>query len=67
VNDADYMHQAYTAAMPDYSGRVTVPVLMEHIKNHYYASHESVNPSRVIPVGPDIEFLADHDRARLVE
>lgn len=39
-------------------------VNMEHIKNHYYASHESVNPSRVIPVGPDIDFTEPHDRAR---
>jgi len=39
-------------------------VNMQHIKNHYYASHESVNPSRVIPAGPDINFMAGHDRAR---
>ncbi len=41
-------------------------VNMQHIKNHYYASHESVNPSRVIPAGPDIDFDAPHDRARFV-
>ena len=29
VNGADFMHQVYTAAMPDYSGRVTVPVLWD--------------------------------------
>ena len=39
-------------------------VNMQHIKNHYYASHESINPSRVVPVGPDIDFMAAHDRAR---
>ena len=39
-------------------------VNMEHIKCHYYASHESINPSRVVPVGPDIDFMATHDRAR---
>ena len=38
---------------------------MVHIKNHYYASHESINPSRVVPKGPDIDFNAPHDRARL--
>ncbi|WP_371169432.1 glutathione S-transferase family protein [Aliiroseovarius sp. 2305UL8-7] len=38
---------------------------MAHIKNHYYASHESINPSRVVPKGPDIDFNAPHDRARL--
>lgn len=39
-------------------------VNMEHIKNHYYASHESINPSRVIPVGPMVDFMAPHDRGR---
>ena len=38
---------------------------MEHIKNHYYASHESVNPSRVVPLGPEIDFMATHSRDRL--
>ncbi len=27
--DADFMHQIYTAAQPDYTGRVTVPVLWD--------------------------------------
>ncbi len=40
-------------------------VNMEHIKNHYYASHETVNPSRVIPMGPAIDFTLPHDRMRL--
>ncbi len=39
-------------------------VNMQHIKNHYYASHESINPSRVIPAGPAIDFMAAHDRSR---
>ena len=26
-DEADYLHQVYTLAKPDYSGRVTVPVL----------------------------------------
>ena len=38
---------------------------MQHIKQHYYASHESVNPSRVVPVGPEIDFAAAHNRSRL--
>lgn len=37
-------------------------VNMQHIKNHYYASHESINPSRVIPVGPEIDFSIAHNR-----
>ena len=39
-------------------------VNMQHIKDHYYASHESVNPSRIVTAGPDTDFMATHDRAR---
>ncbi len=31
---------------------VAETVDMAHIKNHYYSSHESINPSRVVPAGP---------------
>ena len=44
---------------------VAPTVNMEHIKNHYYASHESINPSRVVPVGPDVDYTAPHNRAQL--
>ena len=40
VNGVDYMYQIYTAAMPDYSGRVTVPVLWDK-KNRTIVSNES--------------------------
>lgn len=33
-----------------------------HIKAHYYGSHESVNPLRIVPVGPDIDFDEPHGR-----
>ncbi len=36
-----------------------------HIKTHYYASHRTINPTGVIPVGPDQDFFAAHDRASL--
>ena len=34
----------------------------EHIKEHYYASHDSINPSRVVPKGPTIDFSQPHNR-----
>ena len=37
-------------------------VNMEHIKNHYYASHEMINPSRVVPNGPYINYDEPHNR-----
>ncbi len=36
-----------------------------HIKHHYYGSHESVNPSGVVPAGPILDFEAPHGRERL--
>ncbi|MEL7368540.1 MAG: glutathione S-transferase family protein [Myxococcota bacterium] len=36
----------------------------DHIKQHYYGSHESINPTRIVPKGPIIDFSAPHDRDR---
>ncbi|MDQ6952730.1 MAG: glutathione S-transferase family protein [Mariprofundaceae bacterium] len=37
-------------------------VNMGHIKQHYYGSHESINPTRIVPKGPSLDFNAPHDR-----
>lgn len=37
-------------------------VNMDHIKSHYYASHTMINPTGVIPLGPEINFRKDHGR-----
>jgi putative glutathione S-transferase len=36
-----------------------------HIVRHYHYSHESINPHRIIPINPVLDFDAPHDRARL--
>ncbi len=41
---------------------VAETVDMHHIKQHYYGSHETVNPTRIVPVGPDIDFTTAHGR-----
>jgi putative glutathione S-transferase len=33
-----------------------------HIKNHYYQSHDSINPHRIVPCGPELNYDAPHDR-----
>jgi putative glutathione S-transferase len=38
---------------------------MDHIKSHYYMSHETINPTRIVPVGPDIDFSEPHGREGL--
>jgi glutathionyl-hydroquinone reductase len=35
---------------------------MEQIKRHYFTTHDMINPSRLIPVGPELDFLAPHGR-----
>jgi putative glutathione S-transferase len=39
-------------------------VNFDHIKTHYYASHKQINPSGIVPVGPELNLDAPHDRAR---
>ena len=38
---------------------------MVHIKTHYYRSHTSINPTQIVPKGPEIDNAAAHDRERL--
>jgi len=38
---------------------------MAHIKRHYYGSHRHINPTGIVPVGPELDFGGPHDRARL--
>ncbi len=37
---------------------------LDHIKRHYYMSQTQVNPNRIVPKGPLINFNEPHDRAR---
>ncbi len=39
-------------------------VNMDHIKRHYYGSQRHVNPSGIVPLGPQLDFTAPHDRGR---
>ncbi|MDU7730234.1 MAG: glutathione S-transferase C-terminal domain-containing protein [Actinomyces sp.] len=39
---------------------------IQQIKEHYYIVHEEINPTRVVPVGPDLSYLLEeHDREQL--
>lgn len=35
---------------------------LHHIKDHYYRSHESVNPTRIVPQGPVLDWESGHNR-----
>jgi putative glutathione S-transferase len=44
---------------------VAETVNLAQIKRHYYGSQRQVNPTGIVPVGPQLDFSAPHDRARL--
>jgi putative glutathione S-transferase len=59
---ADYPNLwAYTRELYQVPG-VAETVHMDHIKDHYYRSHGSLNPSGVVPAGPEIDFTEPHGR-----
>lgn len=37
-------------------------VHFDHILRHYYYSLDTINPSRVVPISPEIDFLQPHER-----
>ena len=37
-------------------------VHMDHIKGHYYQSHPTINPTRIIPLGPALDLDIPHQR-----
>ena len=62
---ADYPNlSGYVRDLYQHPG-VAATLRLDHIKAHYYGSHESINPTRVVPVGPEVDYSAPHDRARL--
>jgi putative glutathione S-transferase len=54
----------FTRELYQYPG-VAETTNFTHIKRHYFQSHDSINPTRIVPVGPDLDFLAPHGRERL--
>ena len=40
-------------------------VNFDHIKRHYYITHDDINPTGIVPLGPDQDLLAPHGRERL--
>jgi putative glutathione S-transferase len=43
---------------------VAETVSLAQIKHHYYWSQRHVNPTGIVPLGPQLDFAAPHDRAR---
>lgn len=52
---------AYTRELYQWPG-VAETVGMQHIVRHYYYSHDTINPHRIIPANPEINWQEPHGR-----
>ena len=41
---------------------VAETVNFDHIARHYYYSHDTINPHRIVPIGPTLDLMSDHGR-----
>lgn len=57
-NLSNYLRELYQ--LPGVAETVSIP----QIKRHYYSSHARINPSRIVPKGPELDFCRAHDRSR---
>ena len=58
-NLTGYLRDLYqTSGVPE-------TVNMRHIKEHYYRSHKTINPTGIVSVGPELDLDRAHDRERL--
>lgn len=55
---------AYTRELYQVPG-VAETVNMDHIKRHYFGSHRSINPTGIVPKGPEIDFMLPHGRENI--
>jgi len=52
---------AYTRELYQMPG-IADTVVMDHIVRHYHYSHDMINPNRIIPINPVLDFMAPHGR-----
>ncbi len=62
---ADYAHlSGYVRDLFAFRG-IGETVNFDHIKRHYYFTHDDLNPTRIVPIGPLQDFTAPHQRERV--
>ncbi|MCC5956662.1 MAG: glutathione S-transferase family protein [Natronohydrobacter sp.] len=54
----------YTRDLYQHPG-VAGTVNLDHIVRHYHYSHDTINPNRIIPINPVLDFMAPHGREAL--
>jgi putative glutathione S-transferase len=40
-------------------------VNFDHIKRHYHVTHDDINPTRIVPIGPELDLDRPHGREKL--
>ncbi|MHA6324645.1 glutathione S-transferase family protein [Roseivivax sp. CAU 1753] len=61
----DFPHMSgYLRELYQWPG-VAGTVHFDHITRHYHYSHDTINPCRIVPIGPQIDLMAPHGRAHL--
>ena len=55
----------YTRELYQFPG-VAETVDVQHTKHHYYGGHETVNPTLIVPLGPNLDFTLPHGRDELL-
>jgi putative glutathione S-transferase len=53
--------QGYLLELYQHPG-IAETVNLDHIKRHYYYTHDDINPTRIVPIGPDLDFTRPHGR-----
>jgi putative glutathione S-transferase len=62
---ADYPNLwGYLRDLYQYPG-VSQTVNFDHIKRHYYYTHDDINPTRIVPIGPQLDLDSPHGRERM--
>lgn len=56
---SNYLRELYQ--YPGVSGTVN----FKHIKEHYFKSHKSINPTGIVPLGPELDLSTPHNRSSL--
>jgi glutathionyl-hydroquinone reductase len=54
----------YVRDLYQYDG-IAATVDFDHIKRHYYYTHDEINPTRIVPIGPVLDLTVPHGRERL--
>jgi len=54
----------YLKDLYQYDG-IAQTVNFDHIKRHYYVTHDDINPTRIVPLGPEQDLRSPHTRDRL--